>query len=49
MVVLCAETLGDPYYNKIPLPRIPFICEPRTMSESPKSAAAASAVGLSAL
>ena len=40
----CAEILGDPYYTKIPLPRITYIHEPGLTSLSGVSAAVASAI-----
>ena len=40
----CAEILGDPYYKKIPLPRIPYYCEPGLTSLSGVTAAKASAM-----
>ena len=41
---ITAETLGNPYYKKIPLPRIPYIHEPGLASLSGVSAAAASVI-----
>ena len=41
----CAETLGDPYHSKTPLPRIPVYRE-HTQLRAPVTAAAATAISV---
>ena len=43
--VLSAETLGDPYHSKTPLPRIPVYRE-HTQIRAPVTAAAATAISV---